>query len=239
MPGKRSRYVSSDSDSEVGRRMDSSYSDSDSDTRDRRSRPKKAPKKKPEKAPQEKKPKAPVTRIPTARRMEIIQKKQRGIDDPEYSCVQNANGSWRVSRRKFPLDQTPKIEQTSPPSSDVHVTWMNMQQSVNDSLKGELAQLREKYEKISSKYEEGKKDKKAPGKKKAPKKAAKAPGKKKAPPKREKASDSYSYYSESDNSDTPPPPPPPPQPRYSPPPQAPPRRQVGRYQRSRIDVRDF
>jgi hypothetical protein len=196
MPGKR-KY---DSDSDVGRRLDY-YSDSEDD------RPKKKKvEKKVEKNPVEKK--KVVNRIPPARRMEIIQKKQSGIDDPEFSCVQTAGGGWRVAKRKFPLDQTPKIEKSSPPGGDVHVTWMNMQQSVNDSLKGELAQLREKYDKLSGKYEE-KKTKK--GEKKMEKKVVKKAEKKKVekkrppPPPPPKVVEEYSYYS---SDDEPPPPPP-------------------------------
>jgi hypothetical protein len=184
--------------------------------------------------------------------MEIVQKKQSGIDDPEYSCVQTAGGGWRVAKRKFPLDQTPKIEKTSPPGSDVHLTWMNMQQSVNDSLKGELAQLRDKYDKLSGKYEE-KKTKK--GEKKMEKKVVKKKAEKKVekkrppPPPPPKVVEEYSYYS---SDDEPPPPPPRPQqklpqpprpqpPRLQPTPKyVPPRKPpVGKYVRPTLNVRDF
>jgi hypothetical protein len=101
-------------------------------------------------------------KLSQSRRLEIIANKRNGIDDPEYSAIQNpATGSWRVCKRKEFLSPTSKIEASSPPNQDIHLTWMNMQASVNESIGNELERLSKKYDKISAKYQE-KKEKKQP-----------------------------------------------------------------------------
>jgi hypothetical protein len=232
----RKRYVSSDSDSDIGRRVDSDSEEERKPQKKEKEKEKTTPLPPPAEQPKPTVKKA-VVRLSTARRTEIIQNKQRGVDDPEYSCVQTAAGGWRVSKRKFPLDQTPKIETVAGPAGhDVHVTWMNMQQTVNDSLKSELSLLREKYEKLSGKYEEGKSKKPGDKKKKAEeKKADKKPeGKRKPPEKKPVEEYSYSYYSDSE-----PEPPPTRAPTHAqprpPPAHVPPPKQSKRS----INIRDF
>jgi hypothetical protein len=98
-------------------------------------------------------------KLSQSRRLEIITNKRNGIEDPEYSAVQNpATGAWRVAKRKTMISPTAKVEATAgPPGHDMLVTWMNMQQNENQGLKEEIRKLGKKYEKIASKYEEKKK----------------------------------------------------------------------------------
>jgi hypothetical protein len=113
-------------------------------------------------------------RLAPSRRTEVIQKKIQGIEDPEYSCSHNvATNTYTVRKRKFPLDQSPKLQEPipkpeptpvpepvkEPPKPDLNMTWINMQATVNDSLKKELVSLSQKYDKLSSKYETKKKEK--------------------------------------------------------------------------------
>jgi hypothetical protein len=102
----------------------------------------------------------------------------QGIEDPEFNCVQNAHTkSWVVRRRKFPIDQTPRVNKQSgtlPPApvetpsqpqvqvpvhppNDIAVSWLNQQATVNDSLKRDLEQLSQNYARLADKYEEKKK----------------------------------------------------------------------------------
>lgn len=136
--------------------------------------------------PKEKKPR---TRLPTGRRLEIIQNKERGIEDPEYSCSKSANGRYIVKKRAFPLDQSPHLDTTAgtmaipdlqrvqttlapvkepvkeiipeKPAKDLQLSWINMQATVNDSLKRDLEALSAKYERLAEKEEKRKKEKKA------------------------------------------------------------------------------
>jgi hypothetical protein len=107
--------------------------------------------------------------------MEVIAQKVKGIDDPEFSCVQNAKSkSWIVRRRKFPLDQTPRLEAQSgtptPPShlvptseqprqapqqTDSNVAYLNQQPAANDDLRNYLKMLGDKFDHMADKYEEG------------------------------------------------------------------------------------
>jgi hypothetical protein len=123
-------------------------------------------------------------KLSQSKRLEVIANKRNGIEDPEYSAVQNpTTGSWRVSKRKTLLAPTTKVEATSaPPGHDILVTWMNMQQNQNEELKDELKRLGRKYEKIASKYEE-KKTKTVPEESHPPPKARQEPPKIPAPPK--------------------------------------------------------
>jgi hypothetical protein len=167
-------------------RYDDSSSDDSSDSSEDISPP---PKKK--KAPAEKKPpaeKAPQIRLATGKRLEIISMKERGIEDPEYSCSKTTTGKWIVKRRKMPLDQSPHLDTTAgtmkipdlqrvptkeipkeeipqekPKKDDLQLSWINMQATVNDSLKRDLVSLSEKYERLAQKEERRKKEKaKAP-----------------------------------------------------------------------------
>jgi hypothetical protein len=103
-------------------------------------------------------------KLSSSRRLEIINNKRNGIEDPEYSAVQNPDtGAWRVSKRKTLVSPSAKVEATAgPPNHDILVTWMNMQQNENQGLKEEIRRLGKKYEKIATKYEEKKKPKPEP-----------------------------------------------------------------------------
>jgi hypothetical protein len=114
-------------------------------------------------------------RIAASQRLEIIAKKMQGIEDPQFKCIQNTRTkSWVVRKRKFPLDQTPKVdahsgkvpnsplvpvvpETPSHSSNEVPVSWLNMQATVNDSLQKTIEKLSANYDKLSEKYVEGKK----------------------------------------------------------------------------------
>jgi hypothetical protein len=92
-----------------------------------------------------------------------------------------------VRMRKFPLDQSPHLDITAgqPPmeiptlqkvqaktipaveeipvekkKDDLQLSWINMQATVNDSLKRDLEVLSEKYEKLAQKEEKRKREKK-------------------------------------------------------------------------------
>jgi hypothetical protein len=195
--------------------------------------PPKKEKKKPQPLPTENAAPALVdkpkrVKLSQSRRLEIITNKRNGIEDPEYSAVQNPDtGAWRVSKRKQFLSPTAKVESTSPPGQDIHLTWMNMQASVNESLGNELERLSHKYEKLSHKYQDTKEKKK-------PKPESKVLDLSDPEPPEE------------------PPQPPPQQPPQRQPPQPPQRQQqpppqpqfvkrasVPRYRGKRFDVRDF
>jgi hypothetical protein len=183
-----------------------------------------------------------------SRRNEIIQNKMRGIDDPEFSAVQNlSTQTWTVRKRKFPLDQSPKYREdpilvtqpahpapapapAPPPKDDLHLSWINMQSQVNDSLKKELGHLAKKYDKLSSKYEE--------------KKTAKKPPKELEEDLEEDEPPEYSEPKRplvQRKRDPPPPSYAPPPPAYTPPPPPPQRRlRPGQYARARnLSIVDF
>jgi hypothetical protein len=189
---------SSDSDERIGRKVEEELSSSSED--DVRNKPKKT--------------KKPRNRLPVSRRTEIIQNKQRGIDDPEFCCTQNPKTkTWIVRKRKFPLDQTIRHQEPisivkkevveekkepvkevvkEPVKEDLQLSWANMQASANDTLTKQLIELSGKFDKLAGKYEEKKKAKAIKQKKPKPKKEVK--------PKKE---EEYEYYS-----DEPPPRPP-------------------------------
>jgi hypothetical protein len=148
--------MSSDSDEEIGRRLD--YSSDEE--------PKKKQRKKPrETKPKEKRPKAqpppqaqapppplpPSGRLNKARRDYIIQNFNLGKEDPEYSVQKMANGSYRVSKRKSYFSPTASVESGS--KEDVQMTWLNLQNQVNENLMKDVHKLRKRYEKLADKYE--------------------------------------------------------------------------------------
>jgi hypothetical protein len=57
-------------------------------------------------------PKKVYQRLGNDKRLEIISLKERGIEDPEYQATRSAAGRWTVKKRKFPLDQSPRIDNT-------------------------------------------------------------------------------------------------------------------------------
>jgi hypothetical protein len=118
-------------------------------------------------------------KLAAARRLEIITNKEKGIEDPEYSCTKSAAGRWIVRKRKFPIDQSPHLDVTAgqrplptpapppqgpePPKAkkaDFQLSWINMQSQVNDSLKRDLEVLSERYDKLAQKEEKRKREKK-------------------------------------------------------------------------------
>jgi uncharacterized protein YdcH (DUF465 family) len=174
MSGKR--HVTLSDDERIGAEVEAELS-SDSYYSDEPKPPKKKQKKQP--------PPSTRSRIPSSRRLEVISKKIQGVEDPEFSCVQNASKkSWVVRRRKFPLDQTPKIEAQSgtvpppqpvqqpepphqaPQQTNSNVSWLNQQPAGNDDLRRDLKMLADKFDRMADKYEEQKKKiKKAKAKK--------------------------------------------------------------------------
>jgi hypothetical protein len=127
-------------------------------------------------------------RIPEDKRQEIIALKERGIDDPEYQATRSAKGRWTVKKRKIPIDQSPHLntdagtppmpvqvrpifgvardsepvptkDPEEPKKDNLELSWINMQATVNDSLKRDLELLSEKYEKLAQKEEKRKKAK--------------------------------------------------------------------------------
>jgi hypothetical protein len=167
---KRTKQQSSSDDSErVGRKVEYDLS---SDTEDD------TIKNKPVKKTMQL-PKSPRKRdrLALSRRTEIIQNKQRGIDDPEYCCTQNPKTkSWTVRKRKFPLDQTirhsepivpakkaeieeaPVVEEEPAPpkkKDDLELTWSNTQ-ARNDKLTDMLAELSAKFDALAEKRERAK-----------------------------------------------------------------------------------
>jgi hypothetical protein len=192
---KRTKQQSSSDDSErIGKQVEYDLSSDDDDSI------KNKVVKKPVKAPV--KPRKPRERLPISRRTEIIQNKQRGIDDPEYCCTQNPKTkSWTVRKRKFPLDQTirhsepiipakkvekeeePVVEEEPAPppkkKDDLELTWSNTQ-ARNDKLTDMLAELSAKFDKLDEKREKAK---------------AKRLAKAKAKAQKQKEAE-YSYYSD-------------------------------------------
>jgi hypothetical protein len=158
---------------------DSSDSSSDEPPPKRRVRKVVEPKKS---DPKEPKTSAPRVRLPQAKRMQVIQDKEKGIEDPEYSCSKSSTGRWTVKRRKMPIDQSPHLDTTAgtpqlplkvavklpeeapkevpqekPKKEDLQISWINMQATVNDSLKRDLQTLSAKYERLAQKEEKRKK----------------------------------------------------------------------------------
>jgi hypothetical protein len=188
----RPQSSSSDSDERVGRAVEEDLSSSDDNSI--------LDKKK-------KTPAKPRVRLPISRRSEIIDKRKRGIDDPEFSCTQNPKTkTWIVRKRKFPLDQTirhdepiaPKepVKEVEPPKEapkekkDLELSWANMQATTSDALTKQLTELSEKFDKLSEKYEEKKKAKSRVAR--LVKKLQKPKPKPVAKPKEEE----YEYYSD-------------------------------------------
>jgi hypothetical protein len=150
---------SSDSDSDIGRKVEEELS-SDDDIKDK---------------PKKQAPARKRVRLPLSRRTEIIQNKQRGYDDPEYCCTQNPKTkTWIVRKRKFPLDQTHRHDEPLPlkkevvveeevkepvkeeKKDDLQLSWANMQASKNDGLTKQLSELSAKFDKLAEKYEKKK-----------------------------------------------------------------------------------
>jgi hypothetical protein len=178
MSHRRRRY--SDSDSDVGRRVDS-YSEDDyagdlskaneAPPKKHREKPRKEEKQKPEKLqpepvkqeivqpvqppPQEKPKPQKLTKV---RRAELIAKFKQGIQDPEYEVMQKENNTFRVAKRKTFYTPSASVEavSTGGKTNEIPITWMNMQETMNQSLLKEVKHLRKKFEKISDKYEEKK-----------------------------------------------------------------------------------
>jgi hypothetical protein len=128
-------------------------------------------------APDEDPPKKTYQRLATDKRLAVIALKERGIEDPEYRATKSAAGRWTVKKRKVPIDQSPDLDRTAghptlppvkapapepAPEPEVHkkdsldLNWINMQATVNDSLKRDLETLSEKYEKLAQKEEKRK-----------------------------------------------------------------------------------
>jgi hypothetical protein len=116
-------------------------------------------------------------RLAAEKRLAVIALKEKGIEDPEYRATRSAAGRWTVKKRKFPIDQSPDLDRTagSPPlrmpepapspiapepapqkKDSLDLNWINMQATVNDSLKRDLESLSEKYEKLAQKEEKRK-----------------------------------------------------------------------------------
>jgi hypothetical protein len=166
---KRSFTYSSDSDSDVGRRVD--YSDDGEPKPKHKSKQKDKPEKVKEKLeepavktelPQPAQPVQPAQAKPQAqkltkaRRADLISKFKQGVVDPEYEVCQKENNTFRVTKRKTFFTPSASQQTVSPPKTDIPITWMNMQESMNQSLLKEVKHLRKKFEKISDKYEEKK-----------------------------------------------------------------------------------
>jgi hypothetical protein len=162
MSHRRKKREYSDSDEAVGKTMD--YSSSSEDRK-----PKHKPQKvkvveriieKPAPPPQEK-PKR--QRLSAARRSDIIAKFQQGYQDPEYEVSFNeSNKSYKVVKRKAFTSPTANVNAVAPPQHDIHLTYMNMQQEINQSLRKEIKKLRKDFETIAPKYEEKKQAKTKP-----------------------------------------------------------------------------
>jgi hypothetical protein len=163
--------MSSDSDDEIGRMLDESSSDDEPrESKKKRKQKKKKEKEvkevryvevkpKKEKIPQPPQPPPansppPKQRLTAGRRNQIIQMFQIGKEDPEYSVTKLANGSFRVSKRKEFYTPSASVESTSPKDSNIPLTWMNMQNEVNEGLNKQLKKLKLNYAKLSEKYEE-------------------------------------------------------------------------------------
>jgi hypothetical protein len=126
-------------------------------------------------------PKKVYERLASDKRAEIIKLKERGIEDPEYQATRSAAGRWTVKRRKIPIDQSPHLDtdagtrplppkatkppepepapEPAPKKDNLELSWINMQATVNDSLKRDLEALSERYEKLAQKEEKRKKAK--------------------------------------------------------------------------------
>jgi hypothetical protein len=167
--------TSSDNEDErIGRRVSRilDYS-SDDEPKPKQQQPKeKKPKKQPKPPPEPKPvrrnermlkaippapPPQPNARLTKVRRQQIIDNFELGKEDPEYSVVKKADGGFRVSKRKSFFTPTANIDTSSPkkPPADVHMTWMNLQTQMNESLTHDVRKLRKKYEKLADKYEAG------------------------------------------------------------------------------------
>jgi hypothetical protein len=150
---------SSDSDEEIGRRLD--LSDDEPKKKKKTKKQKQPPKseriierivevekKKPDPIP-EPKPKAP--RLTKARREQIIESFNQGREDGEYSVTKLPNGSFRVSKRKEFFSPTTKIDSGN---GEVQMKWMNLQTQMNESLTNDIHKLRKKYDKLATKYDQ-------------------------------------------------------------------------------------
>jgi hypothetical protein len=151
---------STDSDEEIGKRIDQSSDEEYEKPKKKKSPPKekkikeKPPPKITEKIiekPVEKPPPLPQSgRLNKARREEIIQNFNLGKEDPEYQCQKLSNGSYRVSKRKSYYSPTANVESNN---GEIPMTWMNLQTQMNESLYNDMRKLRKKYAKLADKYE--------------------------------------------------------------------------------------
>jgi outer membrane murein-binding lipoprotein Lpp len=194
----RPQSSSSDSDERVGRAVEEDLSSSDDNSiLDKKPAKKKVPVIRPR------------VRLPISRRSEIIDKRKRGIDDHEYSCVQNPKTkTWIVRKRNFPLDQTIRHEtpipltkepvkeveapKEVPKKDDLELSYANSQAG-SDKLTKQLDELSAKFDRLSEKYEAKKKAKSKVAK--LAKKVAKQV-KPATPIKVPKPKEEYSYYSD-------------------------------------------
>jgi hypothetical protein len=151
---------SSDSDEEIGRRIDYSSDDEPKkkrkNTREAKPKKEKPKKEKPKEIPQQPvqtqpPPLPPSGRLTKARRDLIIQNFSLGKEDPEYDVRKLGNGSYRVSKRKSYYSPTANVESGS--KQEIGLTWMNYQTQMNESLYHDVKKLRKKYEKLADKYE--------------------------------------------------------------------------------------
>jgi hypothetical protein len=172
MSHRRKKHEYSDSDEAVGKTMDYSSSSEDRKPKHKAQKVKvveriiEKPVEKPPPPPQEK-PKR--QRLSAARRSDIIAKFQQGYQDPEYEVTFNeANKSYKVAKRKVFTSPTANINTVAPPQHDIHLTYMNMQQEMNQSLRKEIKKLRKDFETIAPKYEEKKKAKSSYAQKRKP-----------------------------------------------------------------------
>jgi hypothetical protein len=98
-------------------------------------------------------------RLSKVQRDQIIADHQRGLQHPEYNVTQS-NGKFRVAKRRTPISPTANISVTTPmpaPTPQPELTWVNMQQTVNENITTELHKLRKKYKKLAGKYQDKKK----------------------------------------------------------------------------------
>jgi hypothetical protein len=159
---------SSDSDEEIGKRIDQSSDEEYKKPKKKKSqksrkaqeeyqpKEKKHKEKPPEKLVEVIQPRAPPPPLPPsgrlnkARRDYIIENFNLGKEDPEYNVLKLPNGNYRVSKRKSYFNPTAKVESGN---GDIPMTWMNLQTQVNESLTHDMKKLRKKYEKLADKYE--------------------------------------------------------------------------------------
>ena len=105
-------------------------------------------------------------RLPALRREQIIQEFIGGKEDPEYEVKKLSNGQYRVTKRRefyTPSAKVEKVTRAPPPpkkeepkednKEDLQLTWVNMLNERDESLKNELSKLHKKYRKLAKRYE--------------------------------------------------------------------------------------